>query len=175
MKNLIIMLLVLSNFAFAEGDVHKHHKMSKSHGKKMEMKGHKHGVQNKSFDKVLVKYESLHKAFFDNDAKKIKVNAKAVLDEIEAIKDEKIAKTLNYTKKKLTEISASDDIKASQEAMNTVSQGLLVVLEKHAPNKSYARYYCPMVKKYWIQNISESEKVMNPYASDSMPHCGAKK
>mgnify|MGYP000002837158 FL=1 len=97
------------------------------------------------------------------------------MEEIEAIKDEKIAKTLNYTKKKLGEISKSDDIKVNKEAMNTVSQGILVVLEKHAPNKNYARYYCPMVKKYWIQNITKSEEVVNPYAGDYMPHCGVKK
>ena len=174
MKNLLLMTLVLSNLAFAQDDAHKHHSMSKGHGKKMEMKEHKHGAANDAFNKVLVKYEGLHKSFFDNDIAKIKINAKAVLEEIEAIKDEKIAKTLNYTKKKLSEISKSDDIKANKEAMNTVSQGILVVLEKHAPNKNYARYYCPMVKKYWIQNISDSEKVMNPYASDSMPHCGGK-
>ena len=67
----------------------------------------------------------------------------------------------------------SDDIKESKEAMNTVSQGMLVVLEKHAPNKDYARFYCPMVKKYWIQNKTKIKKVMNPYASSSMPHCGS--
>lgn len=140
-----------------------------------EMNGHKHGHQNKKFDDVLVKYESLHKAFFDNNTNDVKAKASEVLAEIEKIKDEKIVKTLTYTKKKLKEISESNDAKANKEAMNTVSQGLLVVLEKHAPNKSYSRYYCPMVKKYWIQNISKSEKVMNPYASSSMPHCGAKK
>ena len=175
MKNLLLMTLVLSNLAFAQDDAHKHHNMSKGHGKKMEMKEHKHGAENDAFNKVLVKYEGLHKSFFDNDVAKIKANAKAVLEEIEAIKDEKIAKTLTYTKKKLGEISKSDNIQTSKEAMNTVSQGLLVVLEKHAPNKSYARYYCPMVKKYWIQNVSDSEKIMNPYASDSMPHCGTRK
>jgi hypothetical protein len=67
------------------------------------------------------------------------------------------------------------DIESNKKSFNTVSQGILVVLDKYSHNKNYARYFCPMVKKYWIQNISKSEKVMNPYASTTMPHCGAKK
>lgn len=149
MKKLLLITLLISSIAFAQ-------------------------AENPAFNEVLVKYESLHQSFFENDNAKIKTNAKVLLNEMEAIKDDKIVKTLSYTKKKLNEITMSDDIKANKEAMNTISQGLLVVLEKHAPNKNYARYYCPMVKKYWIQNISKSEKVLNPYASASMPHCGGK-
>lgn len=133
-----------------------------------------HAEPNKAFEKVLSTYEALHQAFFDNNQAEIKSKAEAVLKEIESLKDEKITKVLNHTKKKLSEIKNSEDIKASREAMNLVSQGLLVVLEKHSPHKNYARYYCPMVRKYWIQNISKTEKVMNPYASSSMPHCGSK-
>ena len=94
---------------------------------------------------------------------------------ISEIKDPEILKLLDYTQKKLPELQNSNDLDQSKEAMNVISQGILNVLEKHAPNKNYARYYCPMVKKYWIQNIKDSEKVMNPYASASMPHCGSKK
>lgn len=175
MSKLIIFTLLLSNLAFGENSKHKHHEMNQSHSDKKMGKMHGHNDQNKDFNKVLMKYEDLHQAFFDNKKESIKSSAKELLERIESIQDEKISKTLTYTKKKLSEIITSDDMKSSKEAMNTVSQGLLVVLEKHAPNKSYARYYCPMVKKYWIQNITDSEKVMNPYASSSMPHCGAKK
>ena len=160
---------------------HKNHKMHKGHGKKMsnnsskEMHDHKHGESNQAFNDVLKEYEGLHSAFFKDDIKKINENAKEVLNKIEKIEDKKIAKTLTYTKKKLNEIIKEDDIEKKREAMNTVSQGLLVVLEKHAPNENYSRYYCPMVKKYWIQNVSKSEKVVNPYAGSYMPHCGTKK
>jgi hypothetical protein len=157
MKNLLLMAFLLSSFAFA-GDA-----------------AHKHGVQSKAFNKVLKSYENLHTAFFNDDIKKIKQSAKDTLADIEKIKDETILKTLGYTKKKLQELGQSDDLSSAQDAMNIVSQGLFVVLDKHSPNKKYARYYCPMVKKYWIQNISESDKVMNPYAPSVMPHCGSKK
>ena len=130
---------------------------------------------NENFDKVLSNYELLHKAFFANDLSQVKEAAKKVRSAIREIKDEKIQKTLAFSVKKLELIEKSDDLSASQKAFDTASQGILVVLEKQAPNSSYARYYCPMVKKYWIQNISKSEIVMNPYASQSMPQCGSRK
>ncbi len=170
MKKIILTALLFSGLGFGQDGTHNHHQ---EHGKKMEMNEHNHGVENTKFNKALIKYEGLHQAFFDNNLAKIKSNAKEVLEELKNIQNEKINKTLIYTKKKLGEISMSDDIKESKEAMNTVSQGMLVVLEKHAQNKDYARFYCPMVKKYWIQNKTKIKKVMNPYASSSMPHCGS--
>jgi hypothetical protein len=147
MKKLVLFILLFSNLAYGS---------------------------NKNFDQALASYEKLHQSFFDNNLDSIKKNSTMLLKSIESIKDEKISKTLTYTKKKLGEISKSDNLENSKQAFDVVSRGLLVVLAKQAPNKSYAKYYCPMVKKYWIQNITESEKVMNPYASSSMPHCGSK-
>lgn len=170
MKKIILTALLFSGLGFGQDGAHNHYQ---EHGKKMDRNEHNHGVESTRFNQALSKYEGLHQAFFDNDLAKIKSNAKEVLKELENIKDKKINKTLIYTKKKLAEISMSDDIKESKEAMNTVSQGMLVVLEKYAPNKDYARFYCPMVKKYWIQNKTKIKKVMNPYASSSMPHCGS--
>ncbi len=145
MRYLVLAFLVISNLAFAG---------------------------NEQFDNTLAVYEKLHQAFYQNDLKKIKAEAKNLLDTTEKIKDEKIGKTLTYTKKKLNEILKSDDLKEIKKAFNTISQGLLVVLEKHAPNKNYSRYYCPMEKKYWIQNTAKTDEVQNPYASEKMPHCG---
>ncbi len=136
---------------------------------------HKHGKENKEFDNVLKSYEKLHQSFFDNDNNKIKENAKVIITAIEKIKDDEIVKTLKYTKEKLHLVSKTDSLDENKKAFNIISQGLLVVLEKHAPNKNYLRYYCPMVQKYWIQNISKSEKTYNPYKSKSMPHCGGPK
>jgi predicted RNA-binding Zn-ribbon protein involved in translation (DUF1610 family) len=148
MKKLLLFILLVSNVTFAG---------------------------NERFNNVLVSYERLHKAFFDNDIKKIQKSANNVLSGIKIIKNERISKTLNYTEKKLIEIIESSNIEESKEKLNIISQGLFVVLKKYAVNKNYVRYYCPMVKKYWIQNILKSKKIMNPYASVSMPHCGMKK
>lgn len=174
MKTLMISLILLLNFAHAE-DAHKNHKSMQMSKESHKHKEHKHGKSNEAFNNVLKKYEELHSAFFENKIEAINKLAKDLIVEIDKIEDEKIAKTLTYTKKKLKEISEKDNIETKRDAMDTVSQGLLVVLEKHAPNKNYSRYYCPMLKKYWIQNITKSEEVVNPYAGDYMPHCGVKK
>ena len=92
---------------------------------------------------------------------------------IDAIDSKEIKKTLNFSKKKLGEISTSDNIRKNQEAFSTISQAFHVVLTKHAGNENYARYYCPMVKKYWLQNIKKTAgNTQNIYAAKSMPSCG---
>ncbi len=152
MKRLILVLTLVSHFTFGADK-----------------------AADKAFGKALVSYEKLHQAFFDNDLSQVHRSANAVLKEVQSIKDEKMVKTLTYTKKKLQALTQVASLEEGKKDFDTISQGLLVVLEKQAPHKKYARYYCPMVKKYWIQNISESEEVMNPYASRMMPHCGEKK
>jgi hypothetical protein len=131
--------------------------------------------ENKNFNELLLTYEKLHQSFFDNDNSKINKATVEVLKSLEKIKNKKIKETLTYSKKKLEDIIKSEDIEANHNSFNTASQGILIVLDKYSYNKKYARYFCPMVKKYWIQNISKSEKVMNPYASLTMPHCGTRK
>lgn len=132
-------------------------------------------VEKKKFNEVLSQYEKLHEAFFANNGEKIVESAKSVLEKLNQIEDKQIQEKLNYSKKKLNEIISTKDVEIQKNAMNTVSQAFLVVLEKDIPNENYARYYCPMEKKYWIQNVSETEKVQNPYASSTMPTCGVKK
>jgi hypothetical protein len=126
------------------------------------------------FEEALQSYEKAHNAFFKDDLEAAKKEAKAILNSLSKLEGEKVKKTLAFTQKKLEALQSESQLEEAHKAFNVISQGLLVVLEKQIPVKKYARYYCPMVKKYWIQNTSESEKVMNPYAAKSMPHCGAK-
>lgn len=128
----------------------------------------------KAFTKALSTYEKLHDAFFKNNLKDIQKYSGELAKELKKITGKEIAEKIEYTKKKVASLEKADSIEVAQKDFNVVSQGMLMVLDRFIPNKSYARYYCPMVKKYWIQNISESDKVMNPYAADTMPHCGGK-
>ena len=127
------------------------------------------------FNETLVKYEKLHDAFFKSDLKGVHKYSSELAQEISDLKNKEVKKKLGYTLSKLSELEKSSDLEEAKKSMNIISQGLLIVLEKDLPNKDYARYYCPMVKKYWIQNVSKLEKVHNPYASESMPHCGERK
>jgi len=134
------------------------------------------GVHAKSslFSDALKSYEKLNQAFLNNDIDEIKKESIVLKEKISKLDNTKALDTLKYSQKKLEFLQTNDDLDQAQEAFNIISQGMLVVLEKHLRDESYSRYYCPMVKKYWIQNITESTKVMNPYASKSMPHCGEK-
>ncbi len=129
---------------------------------------------NKVFAKALKDYEKVHSAFFKDDLEGAKKEASSLAKTLSTLTGEKVKKTLSFTQKKLEDLKGESDLAQAHKAFNVISQGLLVVLEKQIPVKNYARYYCPMVKKYWIQNTTDSEKVLNPYAAKSMPHCGGK-
>lgn len=170
MKKIILCLLIsVAGNSFASGNMEEHnHEAHEKMGSELK--------ESESFNLVLTEYEKLNQAFISNKNQEVKKNAKSVIAAIDKVDDKTISKTLQFSKKKLEEILKSDDIKANQEAFNTVSQGIHVVLSKYAGNKKYARYYCPMVKKYWIQNIEKTkDKVYNPYASTTMPDCGSQK
>ena len=119
---------------------------------------------------VLVDYDHLHGAFFKNDMKMIKEGASKLKKSLFKLKQ----KDMEYAVKRLENLVGRDDIKKAHEDFNIVSQAILVLIDREGGVKNHSRYYCPMVKKYWIQNTTDSEKVMNPYASSSMPHCGSK-
>jgi len=46
------------------------------------------------------------------------------------------------------------------------------VIKKSNVSKTHAVLYCPMVKKYWVQNITQSRNVKNVFAQD-MLECGS--
>ena len=169
MRKLTLLALLASSFTFASGNMKEHdHKMHKEMTVKLK--------ENKSFNTALEKYEAVAQAFFDNEVENIKKTSKDLITAINAIDNEEIKKTLKFSKKKLEEISKSDNLEKNQEAFSTVSQAFHVVLTKYAENGKYARYYCPMVKKYWLQNTKKSgDKTYNIYAAKSMPHCGGMK
>ncbi len=168
MKMIItVSLFYIYGLTFASdghGDLSKHTNTDSS--------GHEYKKSGEDFNKVLKSYEELHQAFFENDNSKVRREATEVKKSIEGIRDKKIAKTLSFAKEKLSEIASSSVFEANKESFGTVSHALLIILEKHSAHKIYRGHYCPMVKKYWIQNTKKSKKVMNPYASTTMPHCG---
>ena len=127
-----------------------------------------------AFNKALKTYEKVHDAFFKIDLKMAQKHTSKLAIELSKLKQPEHTKLLKPVIKKAKELSKTDDLQKAHKDFHSISVGMLALLDRVMPNKSYARYYCPMVKKYWIQNITKSEKVMNPYASDTMPHCGGK-
>lgn len=122
--------------------------------------------------RVLKANENLHASFFKYDAALVEKNALALKAEVEKIKNKEISKLLNYAKKKLANIKASNKRETNNMNYHVVSMGLIVIINKYDLGKKYNSYTCPMIKKKWVQNTDKMKKVHNPYAPE-MPHCGS--
>lgn len=122
---------------------------------------------------VFEKYEVVHTHFFEYNDEKAKKAIKDLSEAISKIEEEEVKKRLVYSKKTLDKMADIRDSSELNKKLNTVSMALIYILDKYNVDKKYQSYYCPMVKKKWIQNTSVESKVLNPYAPE-MPHCGAK-
>jgi len=148
-----------------------HSKMDHSKMKKGDRKSLSEAAKN-SVISALEANEALHSSFFKYDAKAVESNAMKLKKAIEAIEDKEIAKLLNFSKTKLSEIKASNDRETNNKNYHLVSMALIHIVNKYDVGSKYNAYSCPMVKKKWVQNSSKMAKVHNPYAPN-MPHCGS--
>ena len=181
----MVILIISSNLAIAESpsNIHKtevdHRKMDHS---KMEMNktNRKNSIKPRkelafgsknSVMKTLLANEKLHEAFFSYSGKAVQKAATDLKIAIENIQDKEVLKLLKFSKGKLLEIKESNDRQENNENYHLVSMALIYIVKTYDLGSDYNSYYCPMLKKSWVQNSSKKEKVHNPYAPD-MPHCG---
>lgn len=148
-----------------------HSKMDHSKMKKSDRKSLTEAAK-KSVVSALEANEALHSSFFKYDAKAVEANAKKLKKAIEVIEDKEVAKLLNFSKSKLSEIKASNDRETNNKNYHLVSMALIHIVNKYDVGSKYNAYSCPMVKMKWVQNTSKIAKVHNPYAPN-MPHCGS--
>ena len=148
-----------------------HSKMDHSKMKKSDRKSLSEAAK-KSVVSALEANEALHSSFFTYDAKAVESNAMKLKKAIDEIEDKEVAKLLNFSKTKLSEIKASNDRETNNKNYHLVSMALIHIVNKYDVGSKYNAYSCPMVKKKWVQNSSKMAKVHNPYAPN-MPHCGS--
>ncbi len=148
-----------------------HSKMDHSKMKKGDRKTLTVAVK-KSVVSALEANEALHSSFFKYDAKAVEANAMKLKNAIDAIENKEVAKLLNFSKGKLSEIKASNDRETNNKNYHLVSMALIHIVNKYDVGSKYNAYSCPMVKKKWVQNSTKMAKVHNPYAPN-MPHCGS--
>lgn len=148
-----------------------HSKMDHSKMKKGDRKSLSEAAK-KSVISALEANEALHSSFFKYDAKAVESNAMKLKKAIDAIEDKEVAKLLNFSKTKLSEIKASNDRETNNKNYHLVSMALIHIVNKYDVGSKYNAYSCPMVKKKWVQSSSKMAKVHNPYAPN-MPHCGS--
>ncbi|MCB9092381.1 MAG: DUF3347 domain-containing protein [Halobacteriovoraceae bacterium] len=174
----LFLLLIISTVALASmasGKHEHHHEMDHSNHK---MKNNKvlSNVSKAELDSMKA-YEELHKAYYSYNNKKIVELSKGLIDKLNDIKDKDIQTKLSESKvvKYLSAIKVRDNRSANNSLFNLVSKGIYESLIMGTElSKKYKQYYCPMVKKNWVQNIQLVSQVQNPYAPE-MPHCGTQK
>ena len=125
----------------------------------------------KSFITSLELNESLHMNFFNYDGAKIVSSASHVIKALEKVKFKKmevnLKKALTYLKK--VEKDANKETNYMNYSLANIY--LIRIINKFDLGNKYRAYYCPMVRKKWIQNYDKLKKVHNPYHPE-MPHCG---
>lgn len=167
-------LFGVESYASGTQGGHDHSKMDHSQ-KTMKKKGDRKSLSEaakKSVVSALEANEALHSSFFKYDSKVVETNAMKLKNAIDAIEDKEVAKLLNFSKGKLSEIKASNDRETNNKNYHLVSMALIHIVNKYDVGSKYNAYSCPMVKKKWVQNSSKMAKVHNPYAPN-MPHCGS--
>ncbi len=176
-KSLLVLSVValglfgMESYASGTQGGHDHSKMKLSKMKKGDRKSLSEAAK-KSVVSALEANEALHSSFFTYDAKAVESNAMKLKKAIDEIEDKEVAKLLNFSKTKLSEIKASNDRETNNKNYHLVSMALIHIVNKYDVGSKYNAYSCPMVKKKWVQNSSKMAKVHNPYAPE-MPHCGS--
>lgn len=123
--------------------------------------------------KALELNEALHAAYFTYNAESVEKSATAVISELEKIKNKKLKTNLDKALGHLKKIKKSVKREDNNKFYHLASVYLIRIINKYDLGPKYQPYYCPMVRKKWIQNISKQEKVHNPY-DPTMPHCGGR-
>lgn len=162
--------VLISNFSWSQS--HTNH--SHSHGHSVSADSTVKVSENvkKSLLEVLKLNDILFNDLLKEDQGKVEASAKALENQLKQIS----LNELGDLKKKavsLTKISKSkikgDNIQSYGEYLPT----LVEVVKKYAPDSRYQIYYCPMVKKYWVQDERTNSTVKNVFAQD-MLECGGK-
>lgn len=115
--------------------------------------------------------DKLYQLFVDEKYDQVKKQAEEVALAIEKIESEDVTQLLNFTKKNLRDLEGELDLDVLHEAYSMISTALIHVLKTYDVGPGYNAYYCPMVKKRWVQNSMEVSDIQNPY-DKSMRMCG---
>jgi hypothetical protein len=85
-------------------------------------------------------------------------------------KDEKMTDQLSKVSLLAGNISAAKDLEQARKTFGEMS--VLMIALKPESGVKVSEYFCPMVKKSWLQ---KGDKVQNPYFGKQMIGCGEKK
>lgn len=127
---------------------------------------------------LLEKNDVLHDKFFTYNANDVASEVKNVLNLI--AKDQKVFSSsqaldleIQKVKNLLLKLAPSQTEDENKKNFSLANALLVNVINSYDLGEKYKAYYCPMVRKKWIQDVSKKAKVQNPYDA-SMPECGGR-
>jgi hypothetical protein len=119
---------------------------------------------------LLKKNDELLNAFLKKDSKGVE----KIAIELNKQLSKSNAEVLNSTKKqasKLLELKATNSNEKNLVSYEQFLKPLVEVVKANDVGNKFNIFYCPMVKKSWIQDIEVNKDVKNVYAMD-MLECG---
>lgn len=119
---------------------------------------------------VLSKHDALFNVLIKNDYKAAEAAALALKNSLEKSTTPAL-KTAKAHASSLAQIKGSLDGEKNLAFYEKVSDPLVAVVKGYNLGSGYNIFSCPMVKKSWVQNVTQHKEVRNVYAT-SMLECG---
>lgn len=164
-KNLIISAIfsLLSLNAFSQ---HTHHPASHgSHGQATS------SASSPELNLVLKKNDALFNELLKPSPQALEKLAGELYQAIVKAKTSSV-KGLVAAASSLTKIKNKLSKEENLELYHAFMKDFIEVVMKSDVSSTHAVFYCPMVKKYWVQNITQSRDVKNVFAQE-MLECGS--
>lgn len=128
----------------------------------------------KELKAILASNDILHDKFFEYNSSEVEKQKNEVSQLIAKFKGNKeIVELLSKAKIPLENISQTKTELENKSQFSIYNSILIQMLNKYDIDDKYKAYYCPMVKKKWLQNVEKKADVHNPYDA-SMPGCGGR-
>ena len=118
---------------------------------------------------ILESNDELFMALLSEDQKLVSVAAEKLSNVISLSKDSKLILIAADLKNISIKKSKTENLASYSKFM----EGFLPLAKGHGLGTDHSVYYCPMVKKYWLQNNKVHKKTQNVFAQE-MLECGGK-
>jgi len=164
MKFLIISLLLISTGAWSQASTHHHN------NKGLQKLG---DTELKLLRIVLKKNDELFNALLKENQNEVEGAARTLGGILNKIKTPSL-KRLQASKTDLSKISGDNSKEQNLKAYEGFVVALVDAVENYQPDSNYYVFFCPMIKKSWIQDVRTNRSVKNVFAQ-SMLECGERR
>lgn len=133
----------------------------------------KSGFSEKQLADLWRTYHLVFTGFIKSDFKKAEAGAKEMIKVLDGLALGTEQKLLAKAKKGLDQIEEKASREINNKHFESVSKVLVSYLNQYKIDPKFQIFYCPMVRKRWIQDTKRYAKTHNAY-DPGMLHCGGK-